>query len=302
MSTTTDNLGLFKYDPATDGAKTFNIKQSLNDNWDKLDAAVAAAQAAGDYDAGKSYAVGDYCLHDGTLYRCTTATAGEAWNAAHWAATTLAAELIALFAAVSGKAALTHAAQHASGGTDPITPASIGADPSGSAAAVQTNLNAHTGRKDNPHGVTAAQVGADPSGSAATVQANLNAHAGRTDNPHGVTAAQLGAGRVASGTYTGTGTSGQSNPLTLTFPFTPKIVFIAPIGGSYKEIGIFPYGCTAYLMLYLNGYTTSSPVYTPKSPIATWGVNTVTWYCTDSDMGPQFQLNKNVDYLWVAIG
>ena len=58
------------------------------------------------------------------------------------------------------KAALTHAAQHASGGTDPITPASIGADASGSAAAVQANLNAHAGRTDNPHGVTAAQVGA----------------------------------------------------------------------------------------------------------------------------------------------
>ncbi|WP_418480464.1 hypothetical protein, partial [Dysosmobacter sp.] len=40
MSTTTDKLALFKYDPSTDGAQTFNIKQALNDNWDKLDDAV----------------------------------------------------------------------------------------------------------------------------------------------------------------------------------------------------------------------------------------------------------------------
>ena len=40
MSTTTDKLALFKYDPSTDGAQTFNIQKALNDNWDKLDDAV----------------------------------------------------------------------------------------------------------------------------------------------------------------------------------------------------------------------------------------------------------------------
>ena len=40
MSTTTDKLALFKYDPSTDGAKTFNIQKALNENWDKLDDAV----------------------------------------------------------------------------------------------------------------------------------------------------------------------------------------------------------------------------------------------------------------------
>ena len=41
MSSHTDNLKLFKYDPETDGASTFSLKTALNDNWDKLDAAVA---------------------------------------------------------------------------------------------------------------------------------------------------------------------------------------------------------------------------------------------------------------------
>lgn len=37
MSTTTPNLGLFKYDPSTDGKEVFSITTALNDNWDKID-------------------------------------------------------------------------------------------------------------------------------------------------------------------------------------------------------------------------------------------------------------------------
>lgn len=41
-----------------------------------------------------------------------------------------------------------------------LTAQQVGADPAGSAAAVQKNLDARTGNKNNPHAVTAAQVGA----------------------------------------------------------------------------------------------------------------------------------------------
>lgn len=44
-----------------------------------------------------------------------------------------------------------------------LSAADVGADPAGSAAGVQSGLDAHTGNKANPHGVTAAQVGAAPS-------------------------------------------------------------------------------------------------------------------------------------------
>ena len=84
----------------------------------------------------------------------------------------------------------THAAD--TGNPHGVTAAQAGADPSGSAATVQGNLDTHTADKTNPHGVTAAQAGADPSGSAQIVQTNLNTHAGNKANPHGVTAAQLG--------------------------------------------------------------------------------------------------------------
>lgn len=40
------------------------------------------------------------------------------------------------------------------------TAAMVGADPAGSAQAVQANLNSHTNNKSNPHGVTPSQIGA----------------------------------------------------------------------------------------------------------------------------------------------
>ena len=159
---TTNNLRL-NLPEGTDWADV----AKLNENFEKLDAAVAAAQSADGYDESRSYAVGDYCLHDGTLYRCTTATAGEAWNAAHWAATTLAAELTRHVAntvshvtaaertAWNAKANAVHAARHASGGADPITPASIGA-----AAASHTHTPASIGAAAAKHTHTPASIGA----------------------------------------------------------------------------------------------------------------------------------------------
>lgn len=40
MSTQTEKLGLFKYDPVIDKEELFDIQTSLNDNWDKIDAAI----------------------------------------------------------------------------------------------------------------------------------------------------------------------------------------------------------------------------------------------------------------------
>ncbi|MTK12099.1 MAG: hypothetical protein F8N39_08430 [Clostridiaceae bacterium] len=42
MASNTPNLNLYKKDPTIDGNDTFNIKTMLNDNWDKIDAAVTA--------------------------------------------------------------------------------------------------------------------------------------------------------------------------------------------------------------------------------------------------------------------
>lgn len=47
------------------------------------------------YESTASYAAGDYCIHNDTLYRCSTAigSGGEAWTAAHWTAVTVGEEL-----------------------------------------------------------------------------------------------------------------------------------------------------------------------------------------------------------------
>lgn len=57
--------------------------------------AKARQNTANDYDATASYAVGDYCLHDGDLYKCNTAIAsgGETWDATHWTATQIMEEI-----------------------------------------------------------------------------------------------------------------------------------------------------------------------------------------------------------------
>ena len=103
MSVLTEVLKLFKYDPATDGDMTFNIGQCMNDNWDKLDAAILLAiAAAGAYNPEESYAVGDYCTYKGKLRKCSTAIpTGEAWTEAHWTTTTVAAEMAELSSQLS---------------------------------------------------------------------------------------------------------------------------------------------------------------------------------------------------------
>ena len=127
----TANLGL-RLPAGTDYADV----EDLNYNFEKIDAAMVAARSAEPYSATKTYAVGDYCTRNGALFKCTVAiTAPETWAAGHWKATSIGAEFKAIYAALEGKAAANHT----------HTAADVGADASGAAAAVQANLNAHTG-------------------------------------------------------------------------------------------------------------------------------------------------------------
>lgn len=49
------------------------------------------------YDDTATYSVGDLCIYNNALYKCTTAiTTAEAWNASHWTATSIADEISAL--------------------------------------------------------------------------------------------------------------------------------------------------------------------------------------------------------------
>lgn len=56
------------------------------------------------YDSATTYSVGDLCVHEGGLYRCTTAiTSAEEWTAGHWTATDVDTELARRDSNVNGK-------------------------------------------------------------------------------------------------------------------------------------------------------------------------------------------------------
>lgn len=80
-------------------AKLNNIENGVYNN-DQNISSEAIARAAADgklqgsmaaaYSTSATYAVGDYCIYDGQLYRCTTAiTTAEAWTSGHWSAVAL---------------------------------------------------------------------------------------------------------------------------------------------------------------------------------------------------------------------
>ena len=67
-----------------------------------------AVTNSAEYGSAQTYAMGDYCTHDGKLYRCTTAiTEAEAWTDAHWTETSVSAELKAIYKDLQNKADTT---------------------------------------------------------------------------------------------------------------------------------------------------------------------------------------------------
>ncbi|BFH63896.1 phage tail protein [Paenibacillus azoreducens] len=77
MSSSTPNLGLLKKDPVTDGNETFNIKTMLNENWDKIDAAVKAVE-----DGLSDIKVPDASLTQKGIVQLSNATDGTRENVA----------------------------------------------------------------------------------------------------------------------------------------------------------------------------------------------------------------------------
>lgn len=99
MSSTTENLGLTL--PA--GSEWADV-EVLNENWEKIDAAVLRAMAAAAaYNAGATYQQGDFCTQGGLLYRANQAIAQpEAWTAGHWTAISITDVIRGLTAADVG--------------------------------------------------------------------------------------------------------------------------------------------------------------------------------------------------------
>ena len=108
-------------------------------------------------------------------------------------------------------------------------------------------------------------------------------------------ATSLGAAKIASGSYTGAGTSGSSNKNTLTFDFKPKVVFIGSNASGTSTSSYQPIPMVQGAA-YTSSFGTTS---TRKTITLSWSGNSVSWY---SD-GASQQLNAStLTYYWIAIG
>ena len=100
--------------------------------------------------------------------------------------------------------------------------------------------------------------------------------------------------RIAFGNYTGSGSYGSSKKVTLTFDFTPKLVFVS-VQDTSKSIGNG--------LFLIHGQTKSSGAGCSNSIldlIVSWESNSVSWYSTTS-AGVQLNTGNTV-YYYCAIG
>ena len=118
-------------------------------------------------------------------------------------------------------------------------------------------------------------------------------------------ASELGVSRIQTGSYVGTGGYGVSGKSTLTFNFTPKIVFIsAGNGGNSSVLFPFYYGENKAVTSYFPVTTTtvSSGYY---NIALEWNNNSVSWYTSvnANNIAPLVQHNTSgLTYNWIAIG
>lgn len=104
--------------------------------------------------------------------------------------------------------------------------------------------------------------------------------------------------RIATGSYTGTGTYGASNPCSLTFPFVPKLVFIQSNNSSARDFG---YLFAVRGMSYAHGWVVMSN-YSILPQTITWLSNGMRWYMSSASDG-RYQLNGSGEsYYYAALG
>lgn len=266
MASYTEHLNLLKKNPATDGADTFNIETMLNENWDKIDEAVAKKAELG----------------------------------------------------ADGKVSAEQLPE-------------MNYDKAGSAAAVQKNLDAHTGNRSNPHGVTASQVGAradtwvpswgEVSGKPGTFPPSGHNHdasnivsgilpVGRGGT--GVTslsalAAQIAANggcRIATGSYVGTGNFGSASPTSIQLPFPAKYVGILTVKVNSDQT---LYNEISHILIASVPTNQYSPVTSGDGPFGRGTAyqynssqNILSWYSTQS--AAEQQNSTGQTFYWIAFG
>lgn len=137
------------------------------------------------------------------------------------------------------------------------------------------------------------EVYSDASGNAYTDQKYESKITDVLGNPISIPVGQIKDGvKLATGSYTGTGTYGSSNPNSLTFDFDPKLVFIS-LKDQRPSVCAFA----------INGQTTFSKTNADDSSqtnLCSFSRNLFTWY-NEIDADIQFNI-FNRTYCYVAIG
>ena len=101
--------------------------------------------------------------------------------------------------------------------------------------------------------------------------------------------------RIAWGSYTGTGTTGETKPNTLQFDFYPVLVLVAPVkpSGNAQNPSIFLRG---------RDKASSQPEGGNDYQLtAAWTDNALSWYSTDTYAGYQHNFKGNV-YCYAVLG
>ena len=99
------------------------------------------------------------------------------------------------------------------------------------------------------------------------------------------------ANRFYYGTYTCDGTYGAENPITLTFPFRPKAIFLAPLNASVWSHTWISYGTT---QCYIHTYYNDGDFLT-----LSWNDRLVSFY---SEKNAAIQYNYSGKTLYMALG
>ena len=102
--------------------------------------------------------------------------------------------------------------------------------------------------------------------------------------------------RIATGSYTGTGTYGANNPCSLTFPFVPKLVVLSNASTYSTDTSgllVMVAGSNMALSLDESNQSTTSRI------SLTWGTDSVSWHTTSAAR----QMNTSSrNYHYVAFG
>lgn len=138
---------------------------------------------------------------------------------------------------------------------------------------------------------TAASIGLDGSATVDTAIAKLKSLLDAVSTQVSTKA------QVTFGTYVGTGTYGASNPTKITFPFSPRFVFISGDRSEIKTM-MAVYGSNLSIVLESSTYAVI-----PHFQNILWSEKSISFYLDGATDVSTYQLNKKGQtYAYIAIG